>query len=461
MIRGLAALAAIAAIVALAGFLADRPGHVEIVWQDWQLDTSVGVLAGAVAAVTVALWGIVSALTTVVHLPQAWRRRRRLRRDRAGQRALARGMVALASGDAPLARRQAARAVRFLPGAPLTLLLSAQAARAADDGAAARRAYAAMLDEPPLALVGLRGLLDQALQEDDRVAALELAARARRLNPKAPWLGDHLLALETRAGHWEEAAATLADMARYGRLSPARARHQRGVLLHQQSCVAEAAGELGSAARLAARAQALTPNLAEPACHHARLLLALGRKRAATRAIERAWRAAAHPTLATVYAALHAEESALARVGAFQRLASHNPEAAESHLAIAEAALAVQLWGEARHHLTRAAAIVAPALPSRRLCLLMAEVEQREHPGGGDTREWVARALAAPPDPVYVCATCAGESAEWHALCPKCGGLDALAWRVPPHPPPGVTPAPALPTLASPTAAVPLPPPRP
>ncbi|TMK25007.1 MAG: heme biosynthesis protein HemY, partial [Alphaproteobacteria bacterium] len=44
MMRGLLALLVIAAVVAAAGFLAGHPGHVEIVWQDWQIDTSAAVL---------------------------------------------------------------------------------------------------------------------------------------------------------------------------------------------------------------------------------------------------------------------------------------------------------------------------------------------------------------------------------------------------------------------------------
>ena len=65
----------------------------------------------------------------------------------------------------------------------------------------------------------------------------------------------------------------------------------------------------------------------------------------------------------------------LGRAAALQRLAARNPEAGESHLAIAEAALAAQLWGEARRHLTLAEGVAPPAGPSRRLCLLMARLE--------------------------------------------------------------------------------------
>ena len=94
-IRTLLGLIIFAALVAAAVYFADRPGQVDIVWQGWQVGTSVGVLvAAAVLAglgITLLLW-IMSAMFS---LPLALMRRRRERRRRAGYRALTRGMVAL------------------------------------------------------------------------------------------------------------------------------------------------------------------------------------------------------------------------------------------------------------------------------------------------------------------------------------------------------------------------------
>jgi HemY protein len=198
---------------------------------------------------------------------------------------------------------------------------------------------------------------------------------------------------------------------------------------------------------LAAQAQALAADLAAPACHHARLLIDLGRKRSAAKAIERAWRTAPHPDLARLYLDLHPEAGLLARATATQSLAAHNPEAEESRIAIAEAALAAQLWGEARHHLGLALAAgssspgppagssspgSSPLGPSRRLCLLMARLEESEAGNAPAARDWLDRAIGAPPDPAYVCTRCGGETLEWVALCPECGGFDRFVWRSPP-----------------------------
>ncbi len=435
MIRTLLALLLLAAAVAVAVFFADHPGQVEIVWQGWQVDTSVGVVAGAAALLVVAVWLLALLVAALWRVPRNLRRRHAAGRRRRGEAALTRGLVALAAGQAAEARRQAGRAAVLLDGAAIPLLLVAEAAVRQGDSGAAREAYAGLVERPDSEFLGLRGLIGQALRDGEDAAALRLAERARQLRPDAGWLLDTLLVLQARAGNWAAAQATLANAARRPILPAERLRHHQGVVLHELSRVAERSGDLRQAAKLAARAQQLAADLAVPAVQHARLLIALGHQRAAARAIERAWRGAPHPDLARLYLDSHPEAGPLARAAAAQRLAANNPEAEESRLAVAEAALAARLWGEARRHLELAAAATADG-PSRRLCRSMARLEESERGDMAAARLWLDRAVAAPPDARYICASCGGDGLDWQPLCRHCGGFDTLQWR---RPPPGTT----------------------
>jgi HemY protein len=429
--RGLLALVLIAAIVAVVGFLAGHPGHVEIVWQGWQIDTSAAVLVAIFAAAVVLLWGLAALIGAAWRSPHRWRRRREARRHRAGEEAMTRGLVALAAGDAAAAQREAARATALLNGAPVPLLLAAHAAQQQGDPDGARHSFARLLERPETELLGLRGLLGEALKAGDDAVARRFAERGRQLHPASPWLAETALTLQARAADWPAAQTTLADAARRGALTPERTRHARGVVLYELSREAERGGDLRLAAALAARAQALMPDLAEAAVHHARLLLALKRHRAARRAIERAWRTAPHPDLARIDLDADPAEQPLGQAAALQRLAAQNPDALESHLAIAEAALNARLWGEARRHLGLAAAAAPPPGPSRRLCLMMARLDDSEPGDPKAARNWLERAANAPPDPCYVCARCDAPSAAWHPVCSRCGAFDTLAWRMP------------------------------
>ncbi len=360
------AIFALVAIVALAAavFLADNPGRVEIVWHGWQILTSVGVLIAAAALAALAVALLLWLLSLILGSPGMFFRRRRERRRRAGYEALTRGMVAVAAGDPQEARRYARRAEALLAEPPLTLLLSAQAAQIGGDELAAKNFFTAMLDRPETEFLGLRGLLNQALREGDRDTARRLAARAAALRPTAAWAVASLFDLEARDGRWLAARDALDKAAKHHFIAADLASRHRGVILYELSCAAATEGDPRRAVTLAAQAQALTPDLAAPAAHHARLLLDAGRTGRARRAIERAWRTAPHPELAQAYGEIGRDETPLARVARFGRLAAQNPSARESHLALADAALAAQLWGEARRHLERAlAAEPAPLAP--------------------------------------------------------------------------------------------------
>jgi HemY protein len=455
VIRGLLGLLVFAGLITAAVFFADHPGQVEIVWRGWQVETSVGVLAAAAVLAGLAIALLFWLVSLILGSPRAFLRHRRERRRRTGYRALTRGMVAVAAGDSQEAQRCARRADALLADPPLTLLLSAQAAQLGGDETAAKKFFTAMLERPEMEFLGLRGLLNQALRSGDRGTALRLTERAATLRPDTIWAVESLFELEAREGRWDAALETLAQAVKRRIIPRERARHHRGVILYELSLAALAGGERARGRNLAAQAQALTPDLAAPAAHHARVLLQDHRTGPAAKAIERAWRTIPHPDLAQVYGAIHDGAPPLDRLKRFERLAAQNPDARETHLAVAEVALDAQLWGEARRHLDRALSAPAPPLiarlpnpasfsvtpapdenpslagPTPRLCLMMARLEEAEHGIGPGSREWLDRAVTAMPDPRYICATCGGESLEWRSLCPHCGSFDALAWRTP------------------------------
>jgi HemY protein len=459
--RGLVALFGIAALIAAAVFLADHPGRVEIVWQGWLIETSVGVLAAAASLALVLVIAIVRLLGLILGAPRRFVRSRRERRRRAGYRALTQGMLAVAAGDRTEAQRHAHKADLLLADPPLTLLLSAQAAQLDGDTAAAKKFYTAMLERPETEFLGLRELIAEAVREGDAATALHLAERARKLRPTTPWVIERLFELQVRERRWEAARDTLAEAEKRHVVPRVRAGHHRGVILHELSLAAAGEGRRQQALQLAARAVPLTPDLPTPAAHHARLLLQEGRARQAAKAVERAWQTLPHPELARAWRAIHAEEPPLGRVKCFERLVAQNPAARESHLAQAEAALDAQLWGEARRHLDAALAAPPPAtaagqtppagIPTPRLCLLVARLAEAEPGAPGPLRAWLGSAAGASPDPCWVCAHCGGESLDWSALCPLCGGFDGLAWH---------TPARAIAAAAPSAAASAVPPPR-
>lgn len=410
-----------------------HPGDVTLQWQGWRLDTSVGVMAALVL-----LFAIMTAM-----LYRFWRFLRRApgeigiamkdRRERKGYTALSSGMVAVAAGDATEARRYARRAEALLSGsAPLTRLLSAQSAQLDGDEKAAERFFTDMLDDPETKFLGLRGLLTQAVKADDRKRAMELAQAAYRLQPKSEWVAATLFDLQSGNGSWLNAAATNADMARKRLLQKPVAERRSAVIAYELAKEAEAAGNDAEALKQLKAASDQAPDLIPAVAAMIRRHVADGQHRKGVSLGEKIWAKAPHPDLLEPYWAAQKVPDGIARVKASEKLAAANPDHAESHVALARAALGAELWGEARKHL-RAAGAGDGLEPPARVCRMMAELEERENGDLSKAREWLVRAGSAPSDEKWVCSECGNAVEIWTAHCGNCKDFDSLAWRAPPH----------------------------
>lgn len=419
------ALAAI--VVAGAVWVADRPGTIAIRWQGWRVDTSVAILLIVTAGLALAFALGLRFLGWFVRIPRRWRRWAQERRRRRGYQSLTLGMVAVAAGDPEEAARQARRADVLLDEPPLTMLLSAQAAQLNGDEAAARRYFTAMLDRRETEFLGLRGLLMQARRAGDSAAALELARRARRLRPDTPWVLTTLFELETRAGQWRGAEATLAEAQRRRVLPVAEARHRRAGILLEQVRAAEADDRLRDAADLAGRAHDEDRSFAPATAAYVRLLGATDRQRKGERIAEKAWPLGPHPEVAAAYTGLAPLADPVEGVRRIDRLVAGLPDHVESRMAQATAALRAGLWGEARQKLE---AVIAER-PTTRAYALMAELEERESGDPLAAQKWLRLAADAPPAEAWTCTACGTPAPAWSIACPACGTVDGLRWQLP------------------------------
>lgn len=427
MIRALWFLLKLAVVIAIAIWLVEHPGTVGVSMLGYAIETSfiVALLIGLVALGVAALG--YRLIRSILRTPSRLRRHSRVRKRERGYRALTQGMVAVAAGDAPTARKMARKADGLLNEPPLTMLLSAQAAQLQGDDRAAHEYFTAMLDRPETAFLGLRGLLTEAIKSGDRVEALQLARRARALQPNTPWLLATLYDLEARSGDWAAAEGTLQQAIQAGGIPAEDGRRHRTVLLLERSFEAERRGRADGALSHARSAHDLSQDFVPAAARLARLLVAAGKPKHAAKVVERTWRLSPHPDLADAYREVLGGYDPLTRVKLFEKLLTQAPNHVESHLALARVALESQLWGEARDHLNRALAIE----PSRRLYRLFAELERSERQDETAARDWLAKAAAAPADPAWTCDPCHAVSPAWGGLCGHCGAFDSLEWKAP------------------------------
>ena len=423
MIRLIWRFAILVALAAGFAWLADSPGFVTIQWQGKEIRTSV-VAAAAIALIALVLllylWGLFRRLW---RSPRSMGEYWRFRKNRKGYESLSRGIIAAGAGDAAAASRHAAIAGNALADEPLVNVLAAQAAQLKGDRASVKRIFEAMTKSPDTEALGLRGLFSEARQAGDTTTAKIYAERALKLNPRLAWASASVLQLQSLSKDWPGAAATLAQQAKSGLLTGEDGNRKQAAMLAAEALALEDS-ERARALALATRAHKLDPGLVPAALVAARIHIAQGSPRKASRVLRNAWNRSPHPDLAEVHAHLKPGDGPDARFERVRDLVKENSSGLESAYALARAAAVAQRWDVARKALE-------PFLgnqPQARFCVLMADLEEAQG-DKGRAREWLARAVRAPRDPMWVSDGVA--SPRWTPVSPVSGEIIPCEWKSP------------------------------
>jgi len=410
-------------------WIAERPGAIMIEWQDYIVETSVGVLAAVMASLMIMSALLYRFWRAFISVPAVVRRYRKAQAKEKGYDAVTKGLVAVAAGDMKGAERQARRAKSLLPGMALTKLLSAQSALMKGDGTLAKVEFQGLLDDRSAAFFGVRGLLNEALKQGDHAEVLKLMRQAEKLQPKRGWVVQTLFDFETRMREWEKAEQTLSKAIRIGVVDRLLGQKHRQAILLARSHEAYQKEILHSALSFAKKAFNLNPGFVPAAERLAVLYQETNKRRAAVKTIEKSWRLSQHPILAQLWLQLKPAaksqniseaETNEATYQWMRQLFRLAPYGDVSQSAMGGAALYAGHYAEARELLKNAGAY-------RQL----AKLEKLETGNETKAHEWMEMAADAPPKPQWVCDDCGHVSAAWHPLCFHCEGFDTYNWTRP------------------------------
>jgi len=407
-------------------WLAERPGDMIVTFGGYQYRVTVMVAAVAVTAMVAGLlltWWILRALW---NSPYTIARYFRVRRRDRGYQALSTGMIAAGAGDAALARKMNKQAAKLIRSdqEPLIMLLDAQSSLLEGDHETARQKFEAMLDDPEMRVLGLRGLYLEAERLGDRQAARHYAGRAADIAPQLAWAADSTLEQKTAIGDWD-AALKLVDARKPSKQAEREAAQRRRAVLLTAKANAIFDTDPAGARAAALEANRLAPAFAPAALVAARTLFRNDEIRKGTKILEAAWKAEPHPEIADLYVHARHGDATHDRLMRARRLQSIKQNHAESALAVARAALDAGEYAEAREAVSAAIRMQ----PREAAWLLLADIEDAETGDEGRVRQHLAKALRAPRDPAWVADGVVAEN--WAPVSPVTGRLDAFEWRVP------------------------------
>lgn len=435
-------------LVAVAVYLANRPGSLQLTWFGYRTDLHPIALAllGVLLCLGI-LYAIGRIVARIVAVPGDIGALRGQAREAKGYQALTRGLAAAAAGDAREAKRLSVTARKLLTHGDkepaITRLLAAQAAQLEGDDVAAQAHFKALAETPETAILGLRGLALGALKEGDEVEARRLAERALAANPNAQWAGETAMRLQAKAGRFDAADESLKALIRAGALGTKAGQRRRAALLTEKARQALIVGgtDVSADVAMSAAREAVKQagDFAPARFVLVRLMVRQGKRKEAMRLIEQVWDDHPHEILGEAYLAAGDNERPLERTQRLERLQKQNPDHAETHRILAEADVAAELWGEARRHIDRLLELETVTLggPSRATCRALAQIEEGEKSDHLAARSWLDAASSARPDAGWICRQCGGrgdagpESGHWQLICPHCEAIDSFEWRHP------------------------------
>ncbi|MBO9452464.1 heme biosynthesis protein HemY [Tropicibacter sp. R16_0] len=425
---------AIIALLALgAGFLMETTGGVQITVAGTEytlgpLQSVIGflVLVGAVWLFFKLLTLLIATLKFLNGDETALSRYFDRGREKRGYQALADGLMALASGEGRVAMSKAAKAEKLLQKPELTNLLVAQAAEMTGDTKKASETYKKLIGDNATRFVGVRGVLKQKLSEGDDDTALKLAEKALAIKPRHAETQDILLGLQTKSQDWTGARSTLTAKLKSGSLPRDVYKRRDAVLALSEAKDILSDTNSVEAQERAIEANKLSPDLVPAAAMAARAYIGKGKPKNAARLLKKAWDAQPHPDLAHAFAEVAPNESAAERVKRFAVLAKSHPQHMETRLVMSELNVVAEDFPEARRALGD---LVERDDVDARTYTLMAAIERGEGASDAVVQGWLAKALAAPRGPQWVCDNCNEILPEWVPVCPNCGSFDTLTWK--------------------------------
>ncbi|MGE3362925.1 MAG: heme biosynthesis protein HemY [Rhizobiaceae bacterium] len=426
MIRLLAFLAVVFLLGLGFAWLADRPGDMVVTFDGYQYQVSLmaaaALLTAVVAAVMVLWWMVKSIWTSPFAISRHFRARRR---DR-GYQALSTGMIAAGAGDFAKARQKNKEAGKLINAdqEPLIHLLEAQTFLLEGNHDGAREKFEAMIDDPEMKLLGLRGLYLEAERLGDKAAARHYAARAADVAPQLGWASDSTLEERVEDGDWDGALKLLDAQKATRQFDKETLNRRRAVLLTAKALATFDTDQAGSRSA-ALEANRLAPSFAPAAIVAARALIRADDVRKASKLLEAAWKDEPHPEVADLYVHARPGDATHDRLARAQRLQSLRQNNVESSLIVARAALDAQEYKLARQEVEAAIRMQ----PREAGYLLRADIEEAETGDVGRIRQWLGRAVRAPRDPAWVAD---GHVAQhWAPISPVTGRLDAFEWKAP------------------------------
>lgn len=431
MIRTLWFIIKLGILVALAVWIADQPGQVNIKWEDYTIQVYLGLFLAGLFGILILSLLLFKIIRAVTDIPKNFKQKQALNNKDKGYRALTVGLSAVAAGDTKEAAHQAKKARKLLKDEEgLPRLLEAQAARLEGREDDARAHFTKLLDHKDAAFLGVRGLLHNALEKNNTAEALLLTRQALQRHPKQGWILKLAYELELKNRDIESARKILKRAERAGAILSEKAKSDRVAMSLHEAEELRKTGYIPQAEKKYKEAYALDKLHIPTVERMASFYLNNEKRKDALHALEKIWKYNPHPDLLPLWeqaAPGSHKNSPIKMLDWYKRLIKINADSAASHQAYAAIAMQQSLWGEARDHLLTAARLN----PIAKTYKMLAALEKAAGSDHDIIENYLDKAAEAPTGKVWICTETGMVYDHWQPYAPPHNSFNTIVWDEP------------------------------
>ncbi len=407
-----------------ASWMVENPGIVRFEWFGYRIEAPAALLAFMLICVILALWALSSLISTVAMAPFRTKRHYKYVRQQRGIEAMNHAMIALATHDVKAAKSALAKADKYLPENPATLLMHAQLSHKNQDNSQTKQYLEALSHHESAAFLGQCGLARSLVREKKYAEALHHAREAFSQKPNNSWVAQSFLEIALRNHAWIEATEGVRIAVRARAISKDEGRHLEAMMHTYRSAEAIKSTHFMAAEEYLQQALKSEKHFLPAAIAYARLLSDQNERRKFVKLIHAQWRYKPHPTLTELYLDMLQDASPKKKEKAIEKLTSYSSEHGESDIATAMVAIENAQWEKARNALK----IALTKEKTARIYQMLAAVEKGEHGDNKAAEKWLTKAAGAMSDKQWLCSQCGTSHEQWQMVCDHCDSFDSIVW---------------------------------
>ncbi len=431
MIRALSYILQVTALAAFTLWVIAQPGLTTFEWLGYTVTAPTALLVLCVLLLIVFWTLFLRLMDAIISVPRSIRKVISDHRQAKGYQALTRSLVAMASSNPKLAYQYAQRARKLLPvSLPITDFLLGYAAKAEGRESEAFASYERLLTNKDSAYLGLRGMIQSAIDRKEYSKALQIARQALAVHKHNPTLYKAVYDLEIKTKDYRAAQKTLHLCAKGGAISVGQEESDALALWLLRADEDKASGQIQEYWDKLKQAAKIDPAFTPLVIRQMDYLLENDQRRKAQSILEQAWSENAHPDLEVYWSRLAPQNKpndTTIRLKFFEKLKEFSPRSAQSYLAIAQAALDDNFFGEARRALLEAEKI----MPSTRVYRMLAKLEEKSSRDTVMAQRWLEKAAEVKSDPLWYCRETGLIYNVWAPIAQPHGAFNTIIWGQP------------------------------